>query len=181
MRLTIVHVRECPNVAILHGRLAEVVAGRGDIELDRRLVDSEREAGERGMTGSPTLLVDGRDPFAEPGRSTSQSCRLYRDEPGNLTGAPSVAQLRQALEQTATLEVAVAVADEEGTGVERDCCRSDEAWGGSASARLASRRARTTLHDPAVGPCIRPSCGRSSARVAHLRPMTSIASPRSMA
>ena len=29
------------------------------------------------MTGSPTLLVDGADPFARPGQPPSISCRLY--------------------------------------------------------------------------------------------------------
>ena len=34
------------------------------------------------MYGSPTLLIDGVDPFAEPGQPPSMSCRLYRDDDG---------------------------------------------------------------------------------------------------
>jgi hypothetical protein len=51
------------------------------------------------MHGSPTLLIDGVDPFAEPGQPPSMSCRPYRDENGQLSVAPSLSQLRQAIEQ----------------------------------------------------------------------------------
>jgi hypothetical protein len=49
------------------------------------------------MHGSPTLLIDGRDPFAGPGAPASLSCRLYRDETGRLGPAPSVDEFRHAL------------------------------------------------------------------------------------
>jgi hypothetical protein len=49
------------------------------------------------MHGSPTLLVDGADPFAAPGQVPSLSCRLYRDESGRAEGAPSVDALRRAI------------------------------------------------------------------------------------
>lgn len=50
-----------------------------------------------GMTGSPTFLVDGVDPFAVPGAPASVACRLYRRPDGRAEGAPSVADLRRAL------------------------------------------------------------------------------------
>ena len=47
---------------------------------------------------SPTLLIDGADPFAGPDTRASMSCRLYRDAAGRIAGgAPSVEALRQAL------------------------------------------------------------------------------------
>jgi hypothetical protein len=36
------------------------------------------------MHGSPTLLVNGIDPFAPPGSPASVSCRIYRDESGRI-------------------------------------------------------------------------------------------------
>jgi len=51
------------------------------------------------MHGSPTLLVDGVDPFAAPGQPPSLSCRLYRDATGHADAAPPVDALRRALEQ----------------------------------------------------------------------------------
>jgi hypothetical protein len=51
------------------------------------------------MHGSPTLLIDGTDPFAEPGQPPSMSCRLYRNDDRQPAGAPSAAQLRQVIDQ----------------------------------------------------------------------------------
>jgi hypothetical protein len=61
MKLQILHVTDCPNVAVLAARLDEVLAGRSDVELVRRVVADQDEAVAVGMTGSPTLLVDGTD------------------------------------------------------------------------------------------------------------------------
>jgi hypothetical protein len=61
------------------------------------VVTSQIDAERVGMTGSPTLLADGTDPFARPGDIPSVSCRLYPDEDGRPRPAPSSAQLRAAL------------------------------------------------------------------------------------
>lgn len=54
------------------------------------------------MTGSPTILAEGADLFARPGQQQpSLSCRLYRDEHGQLGPAPTTAQLREALRAAA--------------------------------------------------------------------------------
>jgi hypothetical protein len=58
------------------------------------VIASAREAAAAGMHGSPTLLVDGADPFARPGEAASLSCRLYR---GGAGGLPSAAALREVL------------------------------------------------------------------------------------
>ena len=68
MRLQILHVPDCPNTAVLRSRLEQVVAGRDDIAIDERTVRDEDEAAALGLTGSPTVLIDGVDPFgAGPG------------------------------------------------------------------------------------------------------------------
>jgi hypothetical protein len=94
MKLQILHVPDCPNAAVLAARLDEVLTGRVDVAVEQVDVADQDEAAALGMTGSPTLLVDGNDPFAVPGVSASMSCRLYVDETGAVSGAPSVAQLR---------------------------------------------------------------------------------------
>ena len=99
MHLTLLAVPDCPNVPVLEERLAAVLAGRDGISVSREIISSESEAARWGMHGSPTLLIDGTDPFAEPGQRPSLSCRLYRSAGGRASGAPSVAQLRQAVEQ----------------------------------------------------------------------------------
>ena len=95
MTLEILQVPGCPGADLMAARLDGVLAGRG--RVTRRVVTSEADAERLGMTGSPTLLADGADPFARPGQLPSVSCRLYLDEFGRRGPAPSAAQLRVAL------------------------------------------------------------------------------------
>lgn len=98
MRLEIVQVPGCPHAAVLNQRLDEVLADYpGAVQRADRIVEDQDAAAAAGMSGSPTLLVDGVDPFAEPGAAPSVSCRLYRDGNGRPQGAPSVTALRRAL------------------------------------------------------------------------------------
>ncbi|WP_331744321.1 alkylmercury lyase family protein (plasmid) [Streptomyces sp. NBC_01136] len=97
MRVEMLIVPDCPNGPVLRERLGLAVAGRTDVELTEHVVDDQAEAERRGMHGSPTLLVDGRDLFAAPGTAASVSCRLYRGAGGRIGGAPSVEELRQVL------------------------------------------------------------------------------------
>jgi hypothetical protein len=99
MQLTVLAVPNCPNALVLDDRLAAVLEGRADVSVAHELISDADQAARWGMHGSPTLLIDGADPFAEPGQTPSMSCRLYRDEAGQPTGAPSAGQLRQAIER----------------------------------------------------------------------------------
>jgi hypothetical protein len=99
MQLTILAVPGCPNAPVLGDRLAAVLDGRGGVWVSHQVISDEGEAARWDMHGSPTLLIDGADPFAEPGQPPSLSCRLYRNENGQLSGAPSVGQLRQVIGQ----------------------------------------------------------------------------------
>lgn len=60
-------------------------------------VNGADEATRQGMTGSPTLLLNGIDPFAHDDAEPSASCRLHRHLDGTTDGAPSVADPRRAL------------------------------------------------------------------------------------
>ena len=99
LELTLLTVPDCPNAAVFEERLAAALVGRPDVVVRRREIASEREAAEAGMHGSPTLLIDGVDPFAAPGQAPGLACRLYRDAAGRVAGAPPVEALRRALEQ----------------------------------------------------------------------------------
>ena len=108
--LTVLAVVDCPNAPVLEERLAGIVGGRADVAVSRQMISSEDEAARWGMHGSPTLLIDGSDPFAEPGQPTGVSCRLYRGADGRVSGAPSAAQLQQVIDR------ALAAAGSDGAG-----------------------------------------------------------------
>ena len=97
VRIDLLHVPDCPNVDVARERLrvalgqTGVAASMQEVEIDT--VDAAVAAGLR---GSPTILIDGTDPFAAPGAEVSLSCRLFRTG-DRVEGAPSVAQLVEAL------------------------------------------------------------------------------------
>ncbi len=96
MLLTVLAVSECPHVDLLLDRIRTVLDGRA-VDLEVVVVSELGEAQRRGMTGSPTLLVDGVDPFPVPGLEASLSCRLYRAADGSVSGLPSAAELEAAI------------------------------------------------------------------------------------
>jgi hypothetical protein len=91
-------VEGCPSLPVTRQRLATAldVVGRGDIGIRLRVVRTDAEAGELGFTGSPTILIDGRDAFLDGHAVVGLSCRLYRSAEG-ASGSPSVGQLTAAL------------------------------------------------------------------------------------
>lgn len=97
MKLVLLTVPDCPNASAFEERLAAALAGLPTAVIRRMVVGDKREAAEAGMHGSPTLLVNGTDPFAAPGEPPSLSCRLYRDAAGHAGSAPSVEELRRVL------------------------------------------------------------------------------------
>lgn len=96
MRITVLAVPGCPNAPGAQERIAAALDGRA-AEVELVEVREEADAVRWGMTGSPTVLIDGADPFAVAGAAPSVSCRLYRGADGHTEGAPSVQALRQAI------------------------------------------------------------------------------------
>jgi len=92
--LEVLHVRDCPHLAPMLERLQRLT----DRQVTIREIATPEEAAAYGMAGSPTLLVDGLDPFAD-GRpdECGVSCRIYRDEQGRMVPVPTADQLRNAV------------------------------------------------------------------------------------
>ena len=96
MDITLLYFDDCPNWKIADERLAAIAAERADLKVTRHLVNTPEEAERVGFHGSPSILVDGVDVFAEPCAGVGLSCRVYHT-PDGLAGAPTLEQLRAAL------------------------------------------------------------------------------------
>lgn len=94
--LTVQYFDGCPNWRLLDERLRELIDGRGDLDLQHERVETEEQAQQAKFRGSPTLLVDGVDPFAVGDEPVGLSCRVY-DTPDGPAGMPTTEQLRAAL------------------------------------------------------------------------------------
>jgi hypothetical protein len=96
LRVELLYFDGCPNWKKADARLRSLAAAR-DFELERRRVMSPEEAERAGFRGSPTILVDGRDPFARVDEASGFACRIY-DTPDGPAGSPTEEQLRAVLD-----------------------------------------------------------------------------------
>ena len=94
MDVTLLYFDDCPNWQVADNRLREALAlaGRDDVQVEHRLVVTPEQAEAAGFRGSPTVLINGEDPFADPDAPVGLSCRVYGSATG-LTGVPTVEQL----------------------------------------------------------------------------------------
>ena len=77
-------------------RTALDAAGLRGTAVRVSVINFEHEAEERGFVGSPTILINGLDPFAEPGRPAAVACRVYTGMAGP-SGLPPADELQRAL------------------------------------------------------------------------------------
>lgn len=83
MDVTLLYFEECPNWRTADERLRDAVARSGrDVVVRREAIRTPEEAGRLGLRGSPTVLVDGHDPFSDPDAPTGLGCRIYRSATG---------------------------------------------------------------------------------------------------
>ncbi len=95
-QVTLQYFDGCPNWRIAEERLVRLADEYG-FPLHRQRIDTPEQAERVGFGGSPTILVDGRDPFAAGGPApTGLTCRVY-PTPEGPQGAPTEDQLRAAL------------------------------------------------------------------------------------
>ncbi|MFI8522750.1 hypothetical protein ACIGEZ_33900 [Streptomyces sp. NPDC085481] len=102
MEIEILAVPDCPHQQLAEERLRQALdeSGLAATDITTRVIADQAEAERSRFTGSPTILLDGRDPFAERGAIPSLACRIYRT-PDGPAGAPGVDQLRWALDAAA--------------------------------------------------------------------------------
>lgn len=99
MDVTLLYFEGCPSWEVAAARLATIAAERSDLRVVHQVVDSVDEAERWGFHGSPSILVDGEDAFAEAGTAVGLACRVYRT-PDGPAGAPTLEQLQAVLGAT---------------------------------------------------------------------------------
>lgn len=98
MEVTLQYFDGCPNWKEADARLEALRSEGLDVVIRRQLIDSPEEAERHGFRGSPTILIDGVDPFADPDAPHGLSCRIYATDDGPAP-SPTVGQLRGALQR----------------------------------------------------------------------------------
>ena len=101
MQVTVLYFENCPNWKMASRRLQDALSTVGltdAVEVSYQRVETPEEAERVGFRGSPTILIDGRDPWAAPDGPIGLTCRIYQTERGG-RGSPSVAQLVEALNE----------------------------------------------------------------------------------
>ncbi len=86
----------CPNWEITQEQLDVIAAERPDIAVTRQLVETPDEAERVGFQGSPSIRIDGTDPFADSVAGAGLACRIYRT-PDGPAGSPTLGQLHEAI------------------------------------------------------------------------------------
>ena len=96
VEITVLAVADCPHVALVRERIASALERLGRLaHTTEQVVATDEDAVRLRFRGSPTILIDGTDPFPADSNA-ALACRLYLTEDG-MQGAPSVDQLVEAL------------------------------------------------------------------------------------
>jgi hypothetical protein len=97
MEVSLLYFDGCPNhhdaLALLNTLLQEA-NWEGTVQLVN--VESPERAEELDFRGSPTVLINGTDPFLDPDAPAGLSCRIYAT-PSGFQGTPPEQDLRSAI------------------------------------------------------------------------------------
>jgi hypothetical protein len=95
MKVKVLYFDGCPHWTTAADRLAALQSEMG-FDLTRQPVTTPEEAERFGFRGSPTIEVDGVDPFGSDEAPIGFACRVY-ETPAGRAGSPTVDQLREVL------------------------------------------------------------------------------------
>lgn len=101
MHIELLVVPDCAHEAVAAELITSALTDTGvQATVTRTVIANHEQAQLRGFVGSPTILLNGLDPFARPSAPVALACRLYSSAEG-LRGVPALRDLRQALERVA--------------------------------------------------------------------------------
>jgi hypothetical protein len=97
MNITLQYFDSCPGWKVVEGRVKDIIEMRSlQASLDYQRIETSEDAERYQFAGSPTLLIDGQDPFATGSLPVGLACRTYLTDAG-LAPSPSVEQLEEAM------------------------------------------------------------------------------------
>jgi hypothetical protein len=97
-QIDILYTADCLNWEATAYLVYDVLTDLGfEGEFSYWQVDSQEQAEEWGFTGSPTVLIDGRDPFASPDLEPTLERRTYFSPEQGMVEHPTYNMLYQVL------------------------------------------------------------------------------------
>lgn len=97
MEIVLQYFDSCPNWRVAESRVKSIIEQNDlDVNLTYQRIETPEDAERYRFAGSPTVLIDGRDPFASQPAQVGLACRTYLTGSGPAE-SPSVEQLEQAL------------------------------------------------------------------------------------
>jgi len=97
MDIEILYFDDCPNWRSTEALLGQALSDSGlTVAIRQTLVETEEQAQRLSFRGSPTVLINGVDPWADPSAPVGLSCRIYLTDSG-VAGSPSAAQMAKAI------------------------------------------------------------------------------------
>jgi hypothetical protein len=97
MEITLQYFDGCPGWETTDAHLASIIAENGlKATVTYQQIETQEGAVEHQFRGSPTVLFDGVDPFANTVIPIGLSCRIYKTDQGN-ADSPTLDQLKEAI------------------------------------------------------------------------------------
>ena len=91
VEITLRYFVDCPNWQVVESHLNQI-----GVTVRHQRIESFEVASEYGFRGSPTVLVNGVDPFYDPDAQVGLVCRVYVT-PQGLAGSPSIDQIEEVI------------------------------------------------------------------------------------
>ena len=94
--MTLLYFDDCPNWREADHNLRALAEDHPEMVIERRRVETSEDAAATHFRGSPSIIVDGVDLFADADAPVGLSCRVYQTAHG-FAGSPTLDQLRNVI------------------------------------------------------------------------------------
>ncbi len=99
MDVVLQYFDDCPNWRLAASHLEALTTEIPGLVVSLQQVESPEDAERLSFRGSPSILIDGVDPFAADDAPVAMACRVY-STPNGPAGSPTREQLRAAIMAT---------------------------------------------------------------------------------